>query len=52
MKKMHFKTKLVLNSQTIRRLKPEDLRDMQGGMPRIVSDLCSAQCGGPGRGCA
>lgn len=51
MKKLHFKTKLVLNSQTVRRLQPSNLVNVQGGRPIDDSiDVClSVPCGG--RGC-
>lgn len=41
MKKLHFKTKLVLNTQTIRRLQPAKLQGVQGGRPVDDSiDFC------------
>jgi hypothetical protein len=39
MKKLHFKTKLVLNSQTVRRLCPANLKDVQGGRPVDDSEV-------------
>jgi hypothetical protein len=50
MKKIHFKTKLILNTQTIRRLGPTGLQGVQGGRPiddsilRCVTDLCTELC--------
>jgi len=38
MKKQSFKTKLLLNSQTIRRLRAPSLQDVQGGRPVTDSD--------------
>lgn len=42
MKKTHFKTKLVLNSQTIRRLRPDQFQGVVGGMP-VNTDFCDTQ---------
>jgi len=40
--KKQFKIKLVLNSQTIRRLHVSGLKEVQGGRPEIVeTDLCA-----------
>jgi hypothetical protein len=50
MKKIHFKTKLILNSQTIRRLRPSGLQEVQGGrIPydsdlNCTTDLCTEGC--------
>ena len=50
MKKMHFKTKLVLNSQTVRRLCPAGLQNVAGGrLPydsdvNCLTDLCTDGC--------
>jgi len=48
--KKQFKTKLVLNSQTVRRLRDEGLQAAKGGIPVNNSDdICiSFPCG---RGC-
>ena len=50
-KKHHFKPKLVVNSQTIRRLQPAMLQGVQGGVPNsqctntaTPTDYCSDCC--------
>jgi hypothetical protein len=48
MKKQPFKIKLVLNSQTIRRLHSSGLKEVQAGRQAFtdlcVSDECTANC--------
>lgn len=52
--KKQFKTRLVLNSQTIRRLRNDGLPAVQGGRPVddsvdvCITALCTAGCRGCG----
>ena len=55
--KKQFKTKLVLNSQTIRRLREDGLQGIHGGIPVNNSDdicvslPCPTRAGCGGRAC-